>query len=151
MHIQRAETRDFLEIAKLDRKAWAQNRNSEYIPDGRTRLAIVDRARAGIFVPGSAKNWSVLCWHFPRGRTGCIVCTKYLWIIPIAAKALVSALFDAILAACDQSGVDCFLTVDPENESAISLYEKWGFSERNFVKGYYRAAEDRYVLTRRCK
>ena len=33
MHIQRAETRDFLEIAKLDREAWAQNRNSEYIPE----------------------------------------------------------------------------------------------------------------------
>ena len=56
MHIQRAETRDFLEIAKLDREAWAQNRNSEYIPDGEHVWATVDRARAGILCMGKRES-----------------------------------------------------------------------------------------------
>ena len=63
-------------------------------------------------------------------------------------KGLGSELFDVVLAECDVHGVDCFLTVDPVNEGAVRLYEKWGFTERKFVQGYYRPEEDRYVLTR---
>ena len=34
MEITRAKAGEFLEIAALDREAWKQNRNSEFIPDG---------------------------------------------------------------------------------------------------------------------
>ncbi len=60
-------------------------------------------------------------------------------------------LFELLLHQTDIMIVDCFLTVDPTNESALKLYEKWGFTERIFAQGYYRQHEDRYVLTRRAK
>lgn len=150
MHIQRAKTRDFLEIAKLDREAWAQNRNSEYIPDGEHVWRLWTE-HALVFCAWERETLIGAVLAFPT-RTDRLYCLHKVFVDhPHRGKGIGSALFDAILAACDQIGVDCFLTVDPENESAISLYEKWGFSEKNFVKGYYRAAEDRYVLTRRFK
>ena len=58
-------------------------------------------------------------------------------------------LFELLLKEIDKIGLDCFLTVDPVNENAIQLYEKWGFTEREFVKGYYRPNEDRFILNRK--
>ena len=57
-------------------------------------------------------------------------------------------LMEQILAAIDEQAVDCFLTVDPQNEAAIRLYESFGFTERVNVNGYNRESEDRFVLTR---
>ena len=64
------------------------------------------------------------------------------------AQGIGSQLFDQLLEEIDKKKVPVFLTVSPNNEAAIALYEKWGFTERKFVKGYYRESEDRYVLTR---
>ena len=61
---------------------------------------------------------------------------------------LLRKLFDRVLNELDQLQVPVWLTVSPENEAAIALYEKWGFTDRTFVKGYYRENEDRYLLTR---
>ena len=38
--------------------------------------------------------------------------------------------------------------LDPANQAALNLYQRWGFTHRRFVPGYYRDNEDRYVLTR---
>ncbi len=138
---------DFLEIAALDRLAWRQNRNSEFIPDGE-------------------HVWRIWCEHaltFVARRDGEIVgavlafaCTDGGYCLH---KAMVSEacrghgvgsrLFESLLSKIDGMGVDVFLTVDPVNEGAIKLYEKWGFTDHKFVKGYYRDNEDRLVLTRR--
>ena len=47
------------------------------------------------------------------------------------------ALFEALLKEIDEMKVKAFLTVDPVNKHAIGLYEKWGFTERTFVQGFY--------------
>ena len=60
-----------------------------------------------------------------------------------------SALFAMLLKEIDKEGAEAFLTVDPENAAAIALYTKWGFTDKKYVSGYYRAEEDRLVLTRR--
>lgn len=60
-----------------------------------------------------------------------------------------SKLFDALMKEIDEKGLDVFLTVDPINERAIRIYEKMGFTEKQYVKGFYRENEDRLVLTRR--
>lgn len=64
-------------------------------------------------------------------------------------KGIGTKLIDAVLSEVDELCVDCFLTVDPSNEVALRLYASWGFTEREFVPGFYRDREDRFVLTRR--
>ena len=150
MVIERAKPRDFLEIARLDREAWAQSRNSKYIPDGEhawrlwTEYALVFCAWEEDRLLGAVLAFSTLqpdlfCLH------------KVFVDHASRGKGIGSALFDAMFVECDQRGVDCFLTVDPVNESAIRLYENWGFTERKFVKGFYRPEEDVLVLTRRSR
>ncbi len=39
-----------------------------------------------------------------------------------------------------------FLTVSPDNKPAKTAYEKRGFRERDFVKDYYGAGEDRIIM-----
>ena len=149
MRIERARTEDFLEIARLDREAWAQNRNSEYIPDGEHAWRLwTEHALVFCAWENDALIGAVLA--FPTTTDGLYCLHKVFVDHACRGKGLGSELFDVVLAECDARGVDCFLTVDPVNEGAISLYEKWGFVERKFVEGYYRKEEDRFVLTRRC-
>ena len=142
-----ARPSDFLAIARLDREAWAQNRNSEYIPDGEhvwrlwTEHALVFCAWEGEVLVGA-----VLA--FPTLTDGLFCVHKVFVDHAFRGRGIGSDLFAAVLEACDELGVACFLTVDPVNEGAIALYEKWGFTDRQFVKGYYRPEEDRLVLTR---
>jgi|TARA_Y100000310_G_scaffold253729_1_gene260663 ribosomal protein S18 acetylase RimI-like enzyme len=42
-------------------------------------------------------------------------------------------------------GKDHFLTTGTDNDSAKRVYEKCGFEQKEFIKGYYRPEEDRYV------
>ena len=149
MEIKPAKPRDFLEIARLDREAWAQSRNSEYIPDGEHAWRLwTEHAFVFCAWDQDVLIGAVLCFPTMTDRLYCL--HKVFVDHAHRVRGIGSDLFDAVLAECDRLGVDCFLTVDPINENAISLYEKWGFVERKFVKGYYRPEEDRFVLTRRC-
>jgi phosphinothricin acetyltransferase len=147
MEIKRAKASDFLQIARLDREAWAQNRNSEYIPDGEHAWRLwTEHALVYCAWEGDALAGAVLA--FPT-MTGGLYCLHKVFVDrKYRGKGLGSELFDAVLKACDESYLACFLTVDPVNESGIRLYEKWGFTNRKFVKGYYRPEEDRLVMTR---
>lgn len=144
---EKATVSDFLAIAELDREAWKLNRNSEFIPDGEhvwrlwVEHALVFLAKEANVVIGAilsfpciSKKWCVHKVFVRQDKRGLGIGTK---------------LFDELLKEIDKIGVDCFLTVDPINDSAIRLYEKWGFTEREFIKGYYRPNEDRLVLTRK--
>ena len=76
-------------------------------------------------------------------------CLHKVFIEPAwRGRGIGSRLFTALLAELDNRKTVCFLTVDPTNQPAITLYEKYGFTERQFVKGFYRETEDRYVLRR---
>ena len=141
-----ANPSDFLEIAALDRMAWSENRNSEYIPDGEHvwRLwcehALVFCARDNNVLAGAILAFPTLsdayCLH------------KVFVKEPQRGKGLGTLLVQELLREVDVLGVNCFLTVDPVNENAIRLYETWGFTHREFVKGFYREHEDRFLLTR---
>ncbi|MBU1712097.1 MAG: GNAT family N-acetyltransferase [Proteobacteria bacterium] len=144
---EKATVSEFLAIAELDREAWKLNRNSEFIPDGEhvwrlwVEHALVFLAKEANVVIGAilafpciSKKWCVHKVFVRQDKRDLGIGTK---------------LFDELLKEIDKIGVDCFLTVDPTNDSAIRLYEKWGFTEREFVKGYYRPNEDRFVLTRK--
>jgi ribosomal protein S18 acetylase RimI-like enzyme len=147
MVFENARGRDFLEIAELDRRAWLDNRNPEFIPDGEHVWRIwvdgawVHVARDGTQIPG-------VILAFPT-RGGALCVHKVMVDKSWRGLGIGTRLFESLLAEVDRSlGAACYLTVDPANAAALKLYEKWGFTERQFHAGYYRAHEDRYVLTR---
>lgn len=146
--IGRANPRDFLAIAALDRQAWGTNRHSTYIPDGEhawrlwTEFAHVFCARDSESVVGAVLAFPCLEEN--------LYCLHKVFVDRASrGQGLGGQLFEAVFEALDAESADCFLTVDPENASAIRLYENWGFTDRRFVEGFYREEEDRLVLTRR--
>ena len=150
MSIRPAKTSDFLDIARLDREAWSENRNSEYIPDGEHAWRLwMEHALVYCAWDGTRLTGAVLA--FPTTTHGLYCLHKVFVDRDYRGKGLGSQLFEAVLKACDEQNLACFLTVDPVNEGAIGLYQKWGFKDRKFVKGYYRPEEDRLVLARHCR
>ncbi len=144
---EQATIRDFLQIAELDRNSWQDNRNFEFIPDGEhvwrlwVEHGLVYTAKQEVDVVGAIVA-------FP-GKSG-IWCLHKVFVAPEhRGQGVAMQLLGYLLQALDEIGADCFLTVDPENDSALNLYEKLGFSEKKYIKGYYRPYEDRLVLTRR--
>ncbi|MSS72913.1 MAG: N-acetyltransferase [Candidatus Latescibacteria bacterium] len=146
---ERAVISDFLPIAELDRNAWRQSRNSEFIPDGEHSWRLwVEHGL--VFTARNADRLIGAILAFPCASG--IWCVHKVFVDPaLRGKGIGTRLFELLLQETDRQGVDCFLTVDPTNASALRLYERWGFVDRTFVKGYYRSNEDRYVLTRRAK
>lgn len=144
--VDRARPTDLIPIAELDRRAWRRNRHSEFIPDGEHAWrhwidhAIVHCARLDGAVVGA-----VIAFPCMSG----IYCLHKVFVDePHRGRGIGSELFRAILADADRLGIDLFLTVDPENESAHRLYRSQGFEERELARGYYRPEEDRYVMVR---
>jgi [ribosomal protein S18]-alanine N-acetyltransferase len=147
IRIRKAGGKDFLSIARLDRKAWRQNRHSKFIPDGEhawrlwVENALVYCARQEGTIVGAILAFPCLCGDF------CI--HKVFVQAGSRNKKIGTRLFMRLLRDLDQRGAPSFLTVDPLNKSALALYTRWGFTERTFVKGFYRKNEDRLVLKRR--
>lgn len=143
---ERATVQDFLAIAELDRQAWLQNQQSEFIPDGEhtwriwTEHGLVFVARSGDKILGA-----ILAFPCHNDE----YCLHKVFIDAThRGQGLGSRLFAVLLAEFDTRRITSFLTVDPVNEAAIALYVKYGFSQRTFVKGFYRESEDRFVLRR---
>jgi phosphinothricin acetyltransferase len=136
-----------LEIAKLDRRAWRENRNSKFIPDGEHAWRLW------------AEHALVYCAWNEGKMTGAILafpclsgefCIHKVFVAPaFRGKKIGTRLFEKLLQDLDGRGISSFLTVDPRNEGALGLYAKWGFTERTFVRGFYRRNEDRLVLRRK--
>lgn len=144
---ERARDRDFLAIAALDREAWLANRHPEFIPDGEHVWRIwVDGALVFVARAGERLVGAILAFPTLRGDL-CVhkVMVDSAW----RGRGIGTRLFERLLDEVDAgSGVECWLTVDPANAAALRLYARWGFTGRRLVPGYYRAEEDRYVLTR---
>jgi len=146
MNVRRARPSDFLAIAALDRQAWRDNQHAEFIPDGEhawrlwVEHALVFCAEQDDRIVGAVEA------HPCMNGTWCL--HKVFVDASCRGGAIGSKLIEALLVAIDDLGVDAFLTVDPANASALKLYERWGFTHRRFVRGYYRDNEDRYILTR---
>jgi ribosomal protein S18 acetylase RimI-like enzyme len=149
MTIRRATPQDFLAIAALDREAWRENRNPEFIPDGEHVWRVwVEHAVVYCALDGPELIGAVLA--FP-----CLDGAYWLHKVFVAkthrGRGTASRLFEALLTELDRMGVDVFLTVDPANAAALRLYGRWGFTERTLIRGYYRKSEDRFVLGRRAQ
>ncbi|MFH1006319.1 MAG: N-acetyltransferase [Candidatus Latescibacterota bacterium] len=144
---RRANEKDFLQIAVLDGIAWLDNRNAACIPDGEHVWRIWTEHALVYCGETAGKIMGAIC-AFPCVSGDC--CLHKVFVAKAYRHMGVgSQLSKMLLMELDRQQLVCFLTVDPANEHAIRLYEKWGFADKEFVKGYYRSNEDRYVLTRK--
>jgi len=135
-----------LAVAALDRLAWSQNREATFIPDGEHAWRLwTEHAIVFVYEPDDAVLGASLAFPTLSG----VFCLHKIFVDASRRGAGVGTrLMKKTLREIDELDAACFLTVDPENEAAIRLYESFGFVDRAFVKGYYRDVEDRYVLTR---
>lgn len=144
---------DFLELAALDRAVWATYPNGENIPDGehtwglwcRTALTVIARSADGQCIGGAVA--------FPTlGENAPLSLHKLFVAASERGSGVGTAVLDLVCAELDRTHSACFLTVNPANERAVACYTKLGFGvaagAKEFVKGYYRESEDRFVLTR---
>jgi len=146
--IRRANSKDFLQIAVLDRIAWQKNRNSEYIPDGEHawRLWVEHALVYCAEVNTGQIIGAILAFPCINGK----YCVHKVFVDEkFRGRGIGSKLFKTLLEEIDRIGVETFLTVDPANQPALTLYEKWGFTGKDLIRGFYRENEDRYVMTRK--
>lgn len=147
--IASASSREFLQVAALDRIAWPEAPDT-FIPDGEHIWRIWCDG-AVLLVARLAAS------HPPLPETGRIAgalvmfptqqgeyCLHKIMVHPqCRGKGIGTALMQQALQRADQP---VLLTVDPENESAVALYRKFGFAVRERIEGYYRPHEDRYIM-----
>lgn len=135
-----------MSVAVLDRLAWSENREATFIPDGEHAWRLwTEHAIVYVYEPGGEVLGASLAFPTVSG----VYCLHKIFVDRACrGDGVGTLLMTETLGEIDRLGVVCFLTVDPDNEAAIRLYESFGFVDRKFVKGYYRATEDRFVLTR---
>ncbi len=145
--IRKAKISDFLEISELDRQAWRDNRNSDFIPDGEhvwrlwveysaVFVAEYDNKIIGVVLLFKANNCSLYLLH------------KIFIDKNYRDKKIGNMFFQSIVDFLDKEKADCLLTTDPVNSRMIHLCAKYGFNHKELVKGYYRPDEDRLVIKR---
>ena len=146
MNVRRATPSDFLAIAALDRQAWRDNRHAEFIPDGEHAWRLWVEHALVFCAEQDGRILGAVEAHPCMNGTWCL---HKVFVDPSCrGRGIGSKLIETLLEAIDHLQVDLFLTVDPANEAALNLYERWGFTNRRFIPGYYRDHEDRYVLIR---
>jgi len=148
MIVRRAQIEDFLSISELDRTAWSENRVADYIPDGEhiwrfwVEYSSVFVAKHGTRTVGAAIA-------FRANQSGLFMCHKLFVDHEFRNLGAGSQLLRQLCEDIDRFGADCVTTVDPVNEAMLSVCSRYGFTDKELVRSYYRSNEDRYVLLRR--
>jgi ribosomal protein S18 acetylase RimI-like enzyme len=147
LYLGTARHADFVGIADLDRHAWKEGRFAERIPDGE-HVWRVWIAGAYVYVARDGEQVVGAIVAFPT-RQGTLFVHKVMVDERYRRRGIGSRLFDLLLEEIDASvHAACVLTVDPAHEASVKRYERIGFTERQYVAGYYRDDEDRCALTR---
>lgn len=149
---RRANAKDFLQIAALDRVAWGDAPEDRFIPDGEHAwrlwveyaiVAVAERDAGTILGAGLA---------FPclLEQHGKLLAVHKLFVEEDArGKGIGTGLFQQITDLADKDEYRAFLSVKPNNQSAIEVYAKLGFRTSEEIKGYYRSYEDRLIMVRK--
>jgi len=140
--IENAKAEDFLRIAELDRMAWD---DGSFIPDGEHTWRIWCEYSYVLVARDTSQNGTIAgaLLVVPGNRD-----IDVLHKIFVASTHRGQGIGTKLMQTClDNAQQPLMLTVDPNNPHAIQLYERFGFEKKELVKGYYRAEEDRYVMT----
>lgn len=143
----RAVERDYLGVAALDRASWGHDEECAFVADGE-HVWRIWAGHAELFVAKDGPAVVGAAVAFP-----CVSGKYYLHKVMVDGdyrrKRIATALINMILEEMDEKRVDVFLTANPKNWGLVDFYVRLGFSEKEFVAGYYREREDRFVLTKR--
>jgi ribosomal protein S18 acetylase RimI-like enzyme len=145
--IRKADKADFLAIARLDRVVWDGYPSSRYIPDGEHVWRHWIEGAVVICALSEDKITGAGCAFPYTDGTFCV--HKIFVDKDYRNRKIGTRLLKTLVEVIDTFKQDAFLTVHPQNEAAIRLYTSMGFTEKEFIKGYYREHEDRFVLTRK--
>lgn len=145
-NVEKARPRDFLGISALDRIAWLEA-GVPFIPDGEHvwrvwceyATVLVSRVEQPLSDSGEIAGAVVM---FPA-QQGELFLHKAMVHPELRGKGLGTAL---MAAALEQATAPVLLTVNPENQPAVHVYEKLGFRIRELIPGYYRDHEHRYLM-----
>ena len=148
VRIEPAQASDYLNVASLDRLAWPIVPDV-FIPDGEhiwrvwsdTATLLVARRVDGPPLPESHDIAGALV-QFPT-KNGELFLHKIMVHPDCRGTGIGTELMKAALAQAD---VPVLLTVDPNNASAVKLYQSLGFTIREHIRGFYRPHEDRYLM-----
>ena len=147
--IETATDRDYLNVAALDRISWPIAPDL-FIPDGEhiwriwcdaATLLVARRPRGSEPLPESGEIAGALVM-FPT-NTAELCLHKIMVHSQCRGEGIGSELMQAGLA---MATAPVFLTVDPGNDAAVSLYQNFGFTIRSRVDGFYRPHEDRLIM-----
>ena len=147
IEVRWASIKDFLEIAELDRTSWKRNRNSEFIPDGEhVWRHWVEHA----YVCVASQNQKIVgvALSFPSIQPKLHFLHKIFLINECVGQGLGKKMMKFMCEKFDENGISAQLTTDTNNKAMQRLAEASGFAEKEFIKGYYRVNEDRWVYTR---
>ncbi len=140
--IRKANYSDVQAIVNIDRKLFG---NGAY-PNFSVRQYI-DLFPNSFFV---CEVNGIICGY---GLVGVEAFTRNAWLLSLGVlkkfqgRGLGNALTEACDTYCIQSGIEkCSLTVEPNNQIAISLYKKFGFTELLCKKGYYKSGDERLLM-----
>jgi len=145
--IQPAKALDFIAIAVLDRIAWKEGIDSEFIPDGEHAWRVWTEHALTFIARDTNADIIGVVLAFPTIRQGYCL-HKIMVVKKHRGQGIGAKLLTALLATIDSENASCFLTVSPANRDALKLYRQRGFTQEKFYIGYYRATEDRFLLTR---
>ena len=144
--VRRAIKKDWFEVAELDRKAWLGYPHGDMIPDGEHTWRIWMDTMVFCAIIGKKIVGAALA--FPTLNAGKFVLHKVFVDADYRGQGIGTLLVQSVGAELDTLGKVCYVTVSPENVSAIKVYESAGFTKRQYVKGYYHSDENRLVITR---
>ena len=146
MNYRHATPKDMLQIAALDRDVWRSNHAPDFIPDGEHAWRIwIDIA----FVCVAEENDHILgCSLAFPGFDDSLYLHKLFVAEAHHGKGFGKKLLEETVHFCDKIGKPVWLTVDPKNQKAISLYEQFDFKITSHVEGFYRQEEARFIMRR---
>ena len=138
---------DFVGIAELDGRAWAESAHPDRVPDGEHVWRIwVDDAFVFVARDGTRVVGAIVALP---SRRGTLFVHKVMVDAAYRRRGIGTRLFELLLDHVDATvHAACYLTVDPSRDAEVRRYERLGFTDKRFVAGFYREDEDRYVMTR---
>ena len=143
-----ASAEEFLDVAALDRIAWPIVPDT-FIPDGEHIWRVwVDHA---VLLAKKARGREPLSESHEIAGALVMFPSKHdelflhkIMVHPVCRGMGVGT--SLMQRALEQATAPVLLTVDPDNEPAVQLYENFGFRVRERIDGFYRPHEDRLIM-----